>query len=308
MEYISGNKDFKLNNSAVTLGKFDGLHKGHQKLINKVVELNEAGYHSVMFTFMYHPCSIFAKNEINLIYTEKEKRLKLSESGLDYMISYPLTKETASMKPEDFIKDILIDKIGAKVIVVGSDFHFGHNRAGDVTLLKELSKKYDYELIVFEKIENNHEIIGSTLIREEILKGNIQLANELLGRPFSIIGEVIHGRKLGRTIGVPTTNLIPEEEKLLPPNGVYASKTILEGKEYEGVTNIGFKPTVGADPMRGVETYLFDFDRDIYGKIVEVQLFEMERGEEKYSSIDELKEQMQKDILYAKEFFKNINR
>lgn len=303
MEFISGKTDFQLHNSAVTLGKFDGLHKGHQKLIHKIVDLKKDGYTSVMFTFMFHPSTLFSNKEIDLIYTEEEKRIKLEQSGLDVMISYPFTNETASMEAEDFVKDVLVDRIDAKVIVVGDDFHFGHNRRGDVALLKELSKKYGYEVISYEKVNFHDEVVGSTSIRHEIEQGNMELANELLGRPYSIIGEVLHGRKIGRTLGVPTTNLIPSSDKLLPPNGVYASRTIIDGKSYEGVTSIGYKPTVGADKSRGVETFIFDYDADLYGKIIEVEIYGFERGEVKFDSLDELKEQMQKDIIFAKDYF-----
>ncbi|BCN31464.1 bifunctional riboflavin kinase/FAD synthetase [Anaeromicropila herbilytica] len=305
MKFISGTTDFKLHNSAVTLGKFDGLHKGHQILIHKIIELAGKGYQSVMFTFSYHPSNLFTNKEIGLIYTEMEKRHQLEKSGLDVMISYPFTKETASMEAEQFIKEVLIDKMDAKVIVVGSDYHFGYERKGNIELLEKLSEQYNYELIVFDKIESHNQVIGSTSIREEIKKGNMETVHELLGRPYSIIGEVLHGRKLGRTLGIPTTNLIPEEDKLLPPNGVYASKTIIDGKSYEGVTNIGYKPTVGADPRVGVETHMFDFNEDVYGKIIEVELYRLERGETKFQSIDELKAQMEKDIVFAKDYFRD---
>lgn len=308
MEFISGKTEFKLHNSAVTLGKFDGLHRGHQTLIKRIVELKKEGYQSVMFTFAYHPCNLLANKEIDLIYTENEKRLKLEESGLDVMISYPFTETTASMEPEQFIKEVLVDKIDAKVIVVGSDFHFGYQRKGNTEILEKLSKKYGYELITFDKIANKEQVIGSTLIRDEIKKGNMESVCELLGRPYSIIGEVLHGRKLGRTLGVPTTNLIPDEDKLLPPNGVYASITRIDDKVYEGVTNIGYKPTVGADPRVGVETFLFDFNQDVYGKIIEVELYQLQRGEEKYNSIEELKIQMEKDITITKEYFIKRNK
>lgn len=305
MEYIAGKTEFKLTNSAVTLGKFDGLHRGHQLLINKIIEHKSKGYQAVMFTFLLHPGNLFSDKEIELINTEEEKRYLLESWGLDVMISYPFTKETASMEPEDFIKDVLIDKVDAKMIVVGSDFRFGKNRRGDINMLIEWSTHYGYEVCVLDKILLDESEIGSSNIRNEIKNGNIELANELLGYPYSIMGPVLHGRKIGRTIGFPTINLTPADNKLLPPDGVYASVTTVDGAKYPGLTNIGHNPTVGETPEKRVETYIFDYDKDLYNSFVSVSLCSMERGEEKFNSLEELKDQMNKDIEYGREYFKN---
>lgn len=303
MDYITEFTDFKLHNSVVTLGKFDGIHRGHQLLLNKVLEYKILGYLTVMFTFAYHPSNLFSDIEIDLIYTEEEKKHILERSGLDVLISYPFTEETASIEPEEFIKKILIGKLDAKIIVVGSDFRFGHKRRGDVALLRAMSKEYGYELIVFDKMELNHRVVSSTYIRSEIADGHIEEANKLLGNPFTIFGEVQHGRKIGRTLGFPTTNLITSHTKLLPPNGVYASKTIIDGIEYPGITNIGNNPTVGTTPERRVETYIFDFDADLYGTSIAVSLYAFERPERKFASVDELKSQMKKDIEFGRKYF-----
>ncbi|MDF2590210.1 MAG: hypothetical protein K0S41_4052 [Anaerocolumna sp.] len=304
MEYIAGKTDFQLHNSAVSLGKFDGIHRGHQLLLNKLLEQKEFGLSAVMFTFMFHPNNLFSDKEIELIYTEEEKKYMLEQSGLDVLISYPFTEETASMEPETFISEVLIKKIGAKKIVVGSDFCFGHKRKGNVDFLKEKAEQYGYELIVFDKIMADDHVISSSYIRTEIAEGHMENTKELLGRPYSIIGQVQHGRKIGRTIGFPTTNLLPPSNKLLPPNGVYASVTTIDGKKYTGVTNVGFNPTVGKTPEKRVETFIFDFDEDLYGKMIEVSLYALEREEVKFNSIDELKEQMNKDIVFGREYFK----
>lgn len=302
MKYISDTTDFKLNNSVVSLGKFDGLHKGHQLLINKIIDYKKEGYTSVVFSFLYHPYNLFNAKEINLIYTEEEKRIKLAESGLDVLVSYPFTEETAAIEPEEFIKKILIDTLDAKIVVVGSDFRFGYKRKGDVNLLDSLSLKYGYKLVVFEKLKMNHDTVGSSLIRSEIEKGNLDYVTKLLGKPYSIIGEVLHGRKIGRTLGMPTTNLIPPNNKLLPPNGVYASKTIIDQVEYNSVTNIGCNPTVGSGNQKTIETYIFDFEGDLYGKIIEVALYSFQRGEAKFKSLQELKDQMMEDVNQAKNY------
>lgn len=307
MEYIAGRTDFKLKNSVVSLGKFDGLHRGHQLLLHKVLEQKKFGYKAVMFTFLYHPGNLFSDKEIDLIYTEDEKKYLLEKSGLDVLVSYPFTEETASMEPLDFIKEILIDKLDAKMIVVGSDFCFGHKRSGNINLLQEMSNVYGYDLHVFDKIKEGEQVISSSYIRNEIVLGHMENVDHLLGKPFTIIGEVQHGRKIGHTLGFPTTNLIPPAHKLLPPNGVYASITKFNDEIYPGVTNIGFNPTVGKTPEKRVETYIFDFDGDLYGKTIEVSLYALERGETKFSSVEELKDQMRKDIEFGREYFKTMH-
>ncbi len=304
MEYITGRIDFKLHNSAVSLGKFDGLHRGHQLLLNKILEQKKQGYQAVMFTFMYHPGNLFSDKEIDLIYTEDEKRYLLEQSGLDVLISYPFTEETVSMEPETFISEVLIQNLDARMIAVGSDFCFGHNRKGNVALLREMSEYYGYELIVFDKIKAGEQVISSSYIRNEIIKGHMENANAMLGNPFTVMGEVRHGRKIGHTLGFPTTNLIPPVHKLLPPNGVYASVTKVNGIKYPGITNIGFNPTVGTTPERRVETYIFDFDADLYGVSIEVSLYCLERHEIKFNTLEELKEQMKKDVVFGREYFK----
>lgn len=308
MEYIVGKTDFQLHNSAVSLGKFDGLHIGHRLLIDKIISLELEGYTSVVFSFQYNPRNLFSEIDMKIIYTEEEKTRKLKEMGLDVFISYPFSKETANMEPKQFVKEVLIDRIDAKVIVVGSDFCFGHNREGNVDLLRELSKQYGYKLFIYDKLKLDDLIVSSSFIRDELEKGNIHLVNQMLGTPYSIIGEVMHGRKIGRTLGMPTTNLIPEDNKLLPPNGVYATKVIINGISYDSVTSIGYKPSVGKETKKGVETFIFDFDEDLYGKIIEVQLYGFEREEVKFDSIEELSTQMHKDIEWAKDFLKTINK
>lgn len=307
MEYIAGRADFQLSRSAVTLGKFDGLHSGHQLLLNKITEQKKKGLKAVVFTFLYHPVNLLSDREMELIYTEEEKQLILKEYGLDVMISFPFTEETRSMEPEKFIEDILIHKMDAKYIVVGSDFGFGRNRRGNVKMLEEYASVYGYELEIIEKKKIESEEISSSCIREQIGKGNMEKAAALLGRPFSVMGEVLHGRKIGRTIGFPTTNLIPDKTKLLPPDGVYTTLTNIDGKEYPGITNIGHNPTVGVTPEKRVETFLFDYDNDLYGKFIRVSFLERMRGEETFHSLDELKAQMDVDLAYGRKFFKEKN-
>jgi riboflavin kinase/FMN adenylyltransferase len=268
-----------------------------------VTELKKQGLTAVMFSFLYHPGNLFSDKEFELIYTEEEKLKKLKKTDIDVLISYPFTQETRSMEPEDFIKEVLINRLDTKVIVVGTDYRFGHNKRGDVELLSKFERTFGYKLIVCEKRKWNDTIISSSEIRNELKAGNIEAANAMLGQPYSILGTVMHGRKIGRTLGMPTVNIIPDTNKLLPPNGVYASKTLADGVYYPGVTNIGFKPTVGGEERKGVETYIFDFDQDLYGKEIEVELYTYQRPERKFASLEELKFYMHQDIEKTAKYF-----
>lgn len=303
MEYIAGSTNFKFKNTAVTLGKFDGIHLGHQYLINQAISYKKQGLTAVMFSFLLHPGNLFSDKEFELIYTEEEKLAKLNRSGIDVLISYPFTEETRSMDPEDFIKEILVDKLDAKIIVVGKDFRFGLHRKGDATLLKQLEETYGYKVIDCEKKKWKNEIISSSAIRNAIKEGNMEAVTSMLGQPYTIRGEVVHGRRLGRTIGIPTTNIIPSSSKLLPPCGVYATKTLIDGMYHLGVTNIGYKPTVEADEYIGVETYIFDFNKDLYGETLEVEFYYYLRPELKFGSIEELITRMREDIILTKNYF-----
>lgn len=304
MEYIKDNKGFQFKNSAVTMGKFDGIHLGHQYLLNQIISYKEQGYKAVMFTFDIHPFNLLSNKEFTQIYTEEEKLKKLSKTALDAIVSFPFTEETMKQEPEDFIKRILVDKLDAKIIVVGEDFRFGHKRRGDVALLEQYADSYGYKVITCEKRKWHDQIISSTTIRAELAEGNMEVVNAMLGQPYMIMGEVLHGRRIGRTLGMPTTNITPDQSKLLPPCGVYPSKTIIKGRSYYGVTNIGHNPTVGITPSKRVETFIFDFDEDLYGQIIEVELMTYLRPELKFDTLEELKLKMEEDIEYARAYFK----
>ena len=295
MDYLSGLSGLYIyEETAVTLGKFYGLHRGHQKLIKRTMGYQRQGYKSTVFTLD------FGRKEMLL--TGEERREILEKKGVSYLIDCPFLPEVASMEPEDFIQSVLVDKLHAKKIVVGEDFHFGHNRKGDARLLKELEHIYEYEAEIVRKEKEGDREISSTYIREEIAKGNMEAAGRLLGYPYFVSGEVLHGRHIGSRLLVPTTNLVPTTRKLLPPNGVYISRTLVNGREYGGITNIGYKPTVG-EKFRGVETYMFDFDEDLYGCDITVQLLKFLRPEKKFDSIDLLREQMKQDIGVGRSFF-----
>ena len=295
MKYITETLDFKLESrSVITLGKFDGLHKGHQKLINRVLEFGKSGLETVVFTFDISPIGKLANSEFCTLLTNQERKMKIREAGIDCLIECPFVPEIMNMEPKDFVREILVNQLKVSQIVIGSDFHFGHQRKGTPQMLKELGVRYHFNVEIIDKVFEGEREISSTYIREEIEKGNIEKANQLLGYPYFITGEIVRGRHLGSTIGMPTINQIPRKVKQLPPFGVYTSQSEIDGKRYKSVTNIGVKPTVGSDKA-GVETYLFECDEDLYGLNAKVELLHFQRPEQKFSSIEELKEQLEKD-------------
>lgn len=297
MEFIRDLQSLKIEKrSAITLGKFDGLHRGHRLLLNQVLQKRKEGYAAAMFTFDRPPSKLLNGRTSGTILTNEERRALAEKVQIDVLVQCPFTREVACMEPEDFVKSILIGKMNAGFIVVGDDFHFGHERRGNIVLLAELSEKYGYEFIVVPKEQYQGRDISSSYIRETLRAGDVELAQKLLGYPYFITGEVVKGKQFGRTIGIPTANQIPDEGKLLPPNGVYASKVLFENRHYYGMTNIGVRPTVDNTNQKNVETYLLDYEGDLYGKDITVQLLHYERPECKFSSVEELKEQLYSDI------------
>lgn len=297
MRYIRGNVDFWLQGPcAVSLGKFDGLHRGHQLLLSRIGQKQAEGMTSVIFTFDFGKAQGLMLGE--------ERRRMLESQGADVLLECPFVPELSHMEPEDFVRRILKDRLQAAYLAVGTDFHFGYQRRGDYRLLKEMAGEWGCEVDVVEKAQYRGRDISSTFIREELEKGNLELVNRLLGYAYSVTGEVVHGRAVGRTLGTPTLNLVPDERKLLPPNGVYATRTLIDGNLYDGITNIGAKPTVGGGPVRGVETYLFQVDADLYGKEITVFFHSFERPERKFASLEELKRQLGQDAAWGRQWFR----
>ncbi len=282
--------------SAVTLGKFDGLHRGHQLLMRELSAAGREGLKTVVFTFGTHPRALVSGKPQELLLTNEEKRDMLSNGGIDQMVEFPFNDTTAHMAPEEFVTEILVKGLHARKIIAGTDFCFGYRRAGNVALLEKMSRDCGFRLVVKEKLKTREGIdISSTYIKDMLRLGHMKRVNEMLGYPYFIRGEIIPGNHYGRTFGMPTINQLPAPEKLLPPNGVYVSRTILDGKEYTGVTNIGTKPTIEGTYPRGVETYLDGFDGDAYGKIAEVRLYYYGRPEMKFDSKEDLIAQMHRD-------------
>lgn len=297
MEVISKTKDFKLNNTAVTLGKFDGMHIGHMSLVQEVTLSKKDGLTPVLFTFDTSPYEVVGGSKMEYILDSKEKYNICRDSGIEVVIEYPFDKGTMMMEAEEFVNKIIIGRLGAKKVVVGKDFKFGRDRKGDAGLLLAMAK--DYELSVKEKVLCGNKEISSTLIRDYIKCGNIEEANRMLGRMFAISGKIVYGRQIGRTIGFPTINIKVCEEKILPKFGVYASITVIGKKEYGGITNIGFNPTVSSDYAVKAETHLLGCNEELYGREAKVRLVKYIRGEKKFNSLDELKNQIEDDIRCA---------
>lgn len=306
MRYERDLKQLQLmEDTVLSLGKFDGLHCGHGLLLESVSEKAKQGLKAAVFTFDIPPVSRTAADGGNqqVITTNEEKRRLLEERGVDVLVECPFTPEIMRMEAETFIREIAT-RLRVKWMVVGTDFRFGHNRRGDYHMLEEYAGIYGYRLQVVPKMQYEGRDISSTYIREEITKGNMGLAAKLLGYPYFIEGTICHGNRLGRQLGFPTINQEPAPCKILPPFGVYSSIVELDDRQYGGITNIGKKPTIhGSNPV-GVETYIYDFDADVYGRNARVSLLRFARPEKEFSGIGALQAQLREDIRKGREYLK----
>ena len=301
MKIINDTLDFSIpENTAITLGKFDGIHKGHQKLMHQILEKKTLGLKSVVFTFGQMPGTVFY-GKGRTILTRIERQNHLEKMGIDYMIECPFVQEIIRMEPEQFIEEILVKQLHVKYIAVGPDFRFGHNRKGGCSLLKRMASVYGYEVEVFDKECFDEKVISSTYVRHMLETGEMETVKNLLGYPYYVSGTVVHGHAIGRKLGIPTINLIPDDEKMLPPNGVYLTKTLFAQGERFGITNIGVKPTISGEEAKGIETHLFDFDGDLYDEELIVEFYAYNRGEKRFESLEALKEQLSKDVAWGKQ-------
>ena len=239
--------------------------------------------------------------DTRVLTTNEEKRAIFERSGVDYLIECPFTPEVMCMEPKAFI-EWMVTALRARCFVIGNDFRFGHNRTGDYKVLRQYAAEFGYEVVVLDKIQEDGRDISSTYIREEIGQGHIEKANHLLGYEFFAKSRIIHGKQLGRKIGIPTINMEFPPEKLLPPNGVYVTRVLMDGVWYKGVTNVGCKPTVSDSHLIGVETHILDFSGNVYGKEAEVCFLHYIRPEQKFASIEELQEQMERDVMTSRQF------
>jgi riboflavin kinase/FMN adenylyltransferase len=283
--------------SVVTIGTFDGVHLGHQQIMEQLKqEAARIGGETVIITFHPHPRKVVATNQaIFLINTIEEKIELLDKKGIDHLVVVPFTPEFSQQSPEDYIEQFLVRKFQPHTIIIGYDHRFGQGRKGDYKLMEALSPRFGYRLLEIPAQVINENTVSSTLIREAVLKGDVTAANALLGYDFFFEGLVIDGKKLGRALGYPTANLqIENEEKLVPGNGIYVVDVELDDKVYGGMMSIGVRPTIGVTE-RTIEVNIFEFDKDIYGKRLRVYVKKYLREEMKFKDLEELKEQLGKD-------------
>lgn len=300
----------QIPNPVLTIGTFDGVHVGHQKIIERLNQrANEVGGESVLFTFFPHPRMVIhpTKHEIKLIQTQEEKIEKLARLGLKHLIVFPFTKEFSTLTADEFVSQFLVAKLHVHTIIVGYDHQFGKDREGNLQFLESCSLKYGFSTEEISAQEINDVNISSSKIRTALANGDIFTANHYLNEAFEMCGTVIHGNKLGRTLGFPTANLeIHDVLKLIPRNGVYGVKVALEsGREYEGMMNIGTRPTFDDSLKTHIEVHLFDFKEDIYNQKIRISLRVRVREEQKFGNIEMLKQQLTQDEIFVRNYFSN---
>lgn len=291
--------DVQFNQPIVTLGTYDGVHLGHQTIIREMVaDAKRQGKESVLLTFHPHPRMVLYpdSHSVKLIDTVEEKLAKLEKLGLDTVILYPFTLKFSRLTAVEFVRDVLVSQIGVTQMLVGHDHHFGKNREGDFQQLLELGQLYGFAVQEIQAVQANDTAVSSTKIRKALAEGDMEKVERFLGQPYQLTGTVVHGNKLGRTIGFPTANLeIDQDTKMLPEIGVYAVRATHNGRIFDGVMNVGKKPTVLDTDKIFVEVFIFDFSEDIYGDLLHVRVYHRLRGEQRFTSVDALKEQLKKD-------------
>ncbi len=308
--YHAVNEFIPVENAVVTIGTFDGVHLGHRKLIKKVCEIaDNIGGETVVLTFFPHPRMVLYPHEhgLELLNTIDEKMKLLEEAGVDHLIIHPFDKQFSELSSGEFVKQVLVDKIKTKKLVIGYDHHFGKQREGNFDDLVRMGPEFGFDVEKIEEEDVNNIAVSSTQVRNSLKSGDIQTAISYLGRPYSLTGKVIHGKKIGRTIGFPTANIdIPENYKLIPAEGVYVVKVEIKNEFFFGMLNIGRRPTLEQNGRLSVEVYILDFDRDIYGEVITLHLLEWIRGDQKLNGIEALKQQIEKDRIFTLNFIKKF--
>ena len=283
--------------SVVTIGTFDGIHLGHQKILSRLIKSSKnKDLNSVVLTFFPHPRIILNKyNELKMIDTLDEKIIHLNEIGIDSLVIHPFDKNFSLLSANQFIKDFLVDKLKIKHIIIGYDHRFGKGREASVTDLKNYADDYDFTVEEIKAQEIEKITVSSTKIRNSINQGDIKTTEKYLGRSFNLTGKIVKGDGLGKKINYPTANIFIEETyKIIPKDGVYLVETIIEDELFNGMMNIGHRPTIGTN-VKSIEVHLFNFNEDIYGKVISIKMISKIRDEKKFSSIEALKEQLVKD-------------
>lgn len=306
--YNSINNFTTTKKTIVTLGTFDGVHIGHNAILDKICKVaKHENLESIILTFFPHPRKIVSNNyDIKLLNTIEEKSVLLEKIGIQNFIIHPFDKTFSELSPREFVTQVLVEKLNIQKIIIGHDHKFGKDRAADFNDLINFGKEFGFEVEEISAQQINEVSVSSTKIRNSLLEGNISLANEYLGYPYVLTGNVVKGNQLGRTIGFPTANIeIPEEYKLIPKNGVYIVTANVLDQNVFGMMNIGVKPTLGENKL-SIEVHLLDFDKDIYNQKIQVNLLERLRDEQKFESFEALKSQIELDKQNTIEYFENL--
>jgi len=293
--------------TVVTIGTFDGVHAGHQKIIKRLVDAAKVeNIESVIFTFFPHPRMVLQKESgLKLINTIEERTQILEKTGIDHLVVHPFTQQFSRLTAQEFVRDILVNRLKATKVIIGYDHRFGRNRTADINTLKQFGEEYGFDVEEITKQEVDQVAVSSTKIRNALLEGKVEQANNYLQTPFSLKGTVVKGRGLGKEFNYPTANLnIKEDYKLIPKNGVYVVRSNIDGKIHFGMMNIGTNPTVGGEEQT-IETYFFNLDEDLYGRDLRIEMLVRIRDEKKFNSIDSLKIAMRQDEAFSRQYIKD---
>lgn len=306
-EYKKATSFNKRAPTVVTIGTFDGVHVGHRKIIDRLVEVGKKeSLEPTILTFFPHPRMVLQKDmDIKLINTIEERKNILENTGIDNLIIHPFTKEFSRFSARRFVEEILVEQLHAKKVIIGYDHRFGRNRTANIEDLKGFGEEFGFEVEEISKQDIEEVAVSSTKIRKALKSGEIEKANTYLGAPFMLTGKIVEGKSLGRELGFPTANQeIEETYKLIPKNGVYVVKSTIDDIPVFGMMNIGTNPTIGDDNQQSIETYFFDLDKDLYGKMLQLDVLKRIRDEEKFDSFAELSEAMKKDKKFSLDYIK----
>lgn len=306
-EHNGANSFSSERQTVVTIGTFDGVHAGHRKIIQRLVDTAKAGnLDSVILTFFPHPRMVLQQDsDIKLINTIQERKQILAETGVDHLVVHPFTQQFSRLTALEFVRDILVNKLKARRVIIGYDHRFGRNRTADINNLKEFGEQFGFEVEEITKEEVDQVAVSSTKIRKALQEGRVERANNYLQQAFSLSGTVVKGRGLGKEFKYPTANLhVAEEYKLIPKDGVYVVKSEIDGEIIFGMMNIGTNPTVNGKD-RTIETHFFNLEKDLYGRILKIEMLVRIRDEKKFDSVDALKIAMKQDEFFAKQYIRD---